>query len=63
MTAKEKWKFLLCLVEFFSLILESNEFTGLELTPLQTDAGILGNIGAETGQIAQTLQNHQNLPA
>ena len=60
MTTKEKWKFLLFVFELFCFVPESNEFTGLERTPLQTDAGILGNIGAEAGQNVQSIQNNQN---
>ena len=39
----------------FSLVFiqDSNEFTGLEEDPLLTDAGLLGNIGAEVGQVSR----------
>ena len=45
-------------VKLFVLILsgfvkESNEFTGLENGPAVSDAGILGNLGAEVGQNGQ----------
>ena len=49
-----KFKFVFFVFSLLSLFIQDlNAFTGLEVDPLLTDAGVLGNIGAEVGQVSR----------